>query len=87
MFQSLGVRNERWRGRLNNIALAYGLVVFLGFIAVPVAVQVSLHSDHPALPVKTVLDQVEKASQARNPDLPVPVMINYDAAPAKSAQN
>lgn len=38
MFQSLGIRNERWRYRLNKIALAYGIFIFVGFAAVPVAV-------------------------------------------------
>ena len=38
LFQSLGLRNETWRVRLDNIATAYGWIVFIGFISVPVAV-------------------------------------------------
>ena len=38
IFQTLGLRNETWRTRLDNIAVAYGWVVFIGFISVPVAV-------------------------------------------------
>ena len=38
IFQTLGIRNETWRTRLDNIAVAYGWVVFIGFISVPVAV-------------------------------------------------
>ena len=38
LFQSLGIRNEVWRKRLDNLAVAYGWVVFIGFISVPVAV-------------------------------------------------
>lgn len=38
MFQSLGLRNRRWRGLLDKAALAYGVVIFLGFAAIPVAV-------------------------------------------------
>jgi succinate dehydrogenase / fumarate reductase cytochrome b subunit len=38
MFQSLGLRNERWRYRLDKIALAYGIIIFVGFAAVPVGV-------------------------------------------------
>ena len=38
MFQSLGLRNERWRGRLDFLASAYGWVIFLGFAAIPLAV-------------------------------------------------
>jgi succinate dehydrogenase / fumarate reductase cytochrome b subunit len=85
MFQSLGVRNDKWRGRLNHVATAYGLIVFLGFVAVPLAVQVSLHSAKPLLPVQLVLDQVQKAEAARNPDVATPVIVNYDALPADAA--
>lgn len=85
MFQSLGVRNDKWRGRLNCAAKAYGIIVFFGFVAVPVAVQVSLHSAKPLLPVQLVLDQVNKAEAARNADVPAPVIVNYDATPVVAA--
>jgi len=38
VFQTLGLRNERWRGRLDVVALAYAWIVALGFIAIPLAV-------------------------------------------------
>lgn len=38
MFQSLGLRNAIWRKRLNKVALAIALVVFIGFTSIPVAV-------------------------------------------------
>lgn len=38
MFQTLGLRNEKWRGRLDIAALAYGWVVFLGFAIIPLSV-------------------------------------------------
>lgn len=38
MFQSLGLRNEGWRKRLNLLARAVAVIVFLGFISIPVAV-------------------------------------------------
>lgn len=38
VFQSLGIRNERWRYRLDKLALVYGIFIFVGFAAVPVAV-------------------------------------------------
>jgi len=38
VFQTLGLRNERWRGRLDFLALAYAWLVALGFIAIPLAV-------------------------------------------------
>lgn len=78
LFQSLGVRNDKWRACLNKIALAYAWIIFLGFISVPLAVQWSLHSPTPLLPVKSVLDQVQQANAAWNPDQPTPVVINYN---------
>lgn len=38
MFQSLGIRNERWRYILDRVAIIYGWVVFLGFTSIPVSV-------------------------------------------------
>ncbi len=38
MFQSLGLRNKQWKVRLDRFALAYGWIVFLGFISIPIAV-------------------------------------------------
>jgi len=93
MFQTLGVRNEKWRGWLNHAAIAYGLLIFLGFVSVPVSVQMSLHSARPLLPVQTVLSQVETANKAWSADTPTPVVVNYflpadnasTSAPAPSA--
>ncbi len=85
MFQSLGVRNEKWRGWLNHAALAYGLVIFAGFISVPLAVQMSLHSEHPLLPVKDVLAQIDQASKGWDATTPTPVVVNYFASTDASA--
>ena len=38
MFQSLGLRNKVWRERLDKIAVAYGWVIFLGFISIPISI-------------------------------------------------
>ena len=38
VFQTLGLRNERWRARLDCLANLYAWVVALGFISVPLAV-------------------------------------------------
>jgi len=38
VFQTLGLRNERWRARLDGLALAYAWIIALGFISIPVAV-------------------------------------------------
>jgi succinate dehydrogenase / fumarate reductase cytochrome b subunit len=37
LFQTLGLRNRYWRLFLDKIALAYGLIVFLGFASIPLA--------------------------------------------------
>lgn len=38
LFQSLGLRNGRWRKILNRVAISYGWLIFLGFISIPLAV-------------------------------------------------
>jgi succinate dehydrogenase / fumarate reductase cytochrome b subunit len=42
MFQSLGLRNAGWRKRLDKAAVAIALVVFVGFVSIPVAVLAGL---------------------------------------------
>ena len=42
LFQSLGLRNERWRRILDNTANVYGWFIFLGFAAVPFSVLTGL---------------------------------------------
>ena len=37
MFQTVGLRNQLWRARLDRFALIYGVVVFLGFAVIPFA--------------------------------------------------
>jgi len=37
MFQSLGLRNAAWRRRLDRVAVVVALVVFVGFVSIPVA--------------------------------------------------
>lgn len=50
MFQSVGIRNEKWRSRLDRFAIAYGWVVFLGFAAIPLAVMTGILQMPPAEP-------------------------------------
>lgn len=38
MFQSIGLRNEAWRYRLDRVALVYGWVTFLGYASIPLAI-------------------------------------------------
>jgi succinate dehydrogenase / fumarate reductase cytochrome b subunit len=38
MFQSVGLRNEVWRYRLDNLAKIYGWVTFLGYASIPLAI-------------------------------------------------
>jgi len=49
MFQSLGLRNDIWRKRLDYFAVAYGVVIFLGFVAIPAASLISWYSDSSIL--------------------------------------
>ena len=41
LFQSLGIRNEKWRYRLDKVALGYSAIVSAGFIVVPLGVLVT----------------------------------------------
>ena len=54
MFQSVGLRNERWRYRLDKVAVAYGWIIFLGFASMPAAALVSKYTNLQLLPVKTI---------------------------------
>jgi succinate dehydrogenase / fumarate reductase cytochrome b subunit len=38
VFQTLGLRNERWRSRLDGVASLYAWVIVLGFVSIPLAV-------------------------------------------------
>lgn len=38
VFQTIGLRNERWRGRLDALAQVYAWFIALGFISIPLAV-------------------------------------------------
>lgn len=42
MFQSLGMRNRTWRARLDPLAKATGIFLFIGFASIPVAVLAGL---------------------------------------------
>ena len=64
MFQTVGLRNKYWRQTLNRLALVYGLVVFLGFAVVPVAVLTGVlkKTMHDA----TILERFETTKQFHN---------------------
>ena len=51
MFQSVGLRNEAWRYRLNAIAVVYCVVIAVGFSINPLAVMVSKYAGCNILPV------------------------------------
>ncbi len=69
MFQSLGLRSESWREKLDHAAALYGWVIFIGFISVPVAVMLQKHG-----PVKVfdqaAFDQAVPASISSEGEVP-----------------
>ncbi len=73
MFQSIGFRNEVWRYRLNAIAMAYCVVIALGFSLNPLAVLVSKYTDCQILPVKQVIKQYDALKNTKGE-----IFINYD---------
>lgn len=50
MFQSLGLRNATWRKRLDGIALAVGLILFIGYSSIPTACLLGLIEPLQSLP-------------------------------------
>ena len=74
MFQSVGLRDEKWRYRLNAIAMAYCAVIAFGFSLNPLAVLVSKYTPCQILPVKEVLKQYDTAKGLGK----TPIFINYD---------
>ena len=61
MFQTIGLRNQLWRQRLDRVALIYGWVVFLGFAIIPAAVLSGLLMNDP---------RYEQAISAAHPNIP-----------------
>ena len=61
MFQTVGLRNQLWRQRLDRVALIYGWVVFLGFAIIPAAVLSGLLKNDP---------RYEQVISAAHPNIP-----------------
>ena len=64
MFQSIGFRNESWRYRLNKIAVAYCIIIAVGFSLTPAAVLLSKYTCCKIMPVAQIEQQVQKAVDA-----------------------
>lgn len=64
MFQSVGLRNTLWRKRIDQAALVYGWVVFLGFAVIPVACLTNILEVDPtggaAEPVAAITETLHK---------------------------
>lgn len=74
MFQSVGFRDEKWRYRLNAIAVAYCVVIAAGFSINPAAVLISKYTPLEIMPVNEVVSQIEK-QKAEDKS---PIFVNYD---------
>lgn len=72
MFQSVGLRNEQTRYKLNKIAIVYAVVIFGGFSLNPLAVLLGKYTNIQLMP-KEVVKQVEskKAGDA-------PIFVDYN---------
>ncbi|QDZ38542.1 succinate dehydrogenase cytochrome b subunit [Euhalothece natronophila Z-M001] len=58
IFQTLGLRNERIRYHLHEIAWWFGTILFLGFTSIPFAVLIA-ETSNILLPTQPVLAQIE----------------------------
>ena len=74
MFQSVGFRDEKWRYRLNAIAVAYCVVIAAGFSINPEAVLISKYTPLEIMPVNEVVSQIEKQKAEGKS----PIFVNYD---------
>lgn len=74
MFQSIGIRDEAWRYRLNAVATAYCAIIALGFSLNPIAVLASKYTPCKLLPVDCVIKQYEAQKNAGKEQ----IFINYD---------
>ena len=74
MFQSVGFRDEKWRYRLNAIAVAYCVVIAAGFSINPAAVLISKYTPLEIMPVNEVVSQIEKQKAEGKS----PIFVNYD---------
>ena len=74
MFQSVGFRDEKWRYRLNAIAVAYCVVIAAGFSINPAAVLILKYTPLEIMPVNEVVSQIEKQKAEGKS----PIFVNYD---------
>lgn len=74
MFQSVGFRDEKWRYRLNAIAVTYCVVIAAGFSINPAAVLISKYTPLEIMPVNEVVSQIEKQKAEGKS----PIFVNYD---------
>lgn len=72
MFQSIGLRDEAWRYRLNTIAVVYCAVIAIGFSLNPLGVLVSKYTPCKIFPVEPILEQFEAKKADKE------IFINYD---------
>ena len=70
MFQSLGVRQESWRSKLDSLATLYGWVIFFGFISIPVAVILQKHGVVEVFDKVAFGQAVPAAVSSSNPESP-----------------
>lgn len=82
MFQSVGLRNETVRYKLNAVAAIYAVVIFGGFSLNPLAVLAGKYTPLQIVPVKQVLAQYE-AQKAAGKD---PIFIDYSFLCKKSPE-
>ena len=66
MFQSVGLRGEAVRYKLNAVAAIYAVAIFGGFALNPIAVLVSKYTPLEIVPVKQVVSQYEAQAAAKN---------------------
>ena len=73
MFQTLGLRNDVWRRRLDRLAIAYGWIVFLGFAAIPAASVASWHGGLNLVEARPIKEKIQQWDGTTTIEIPYSV--------------
>ena len=66
VFQSLGIRSESWRSKLDLMGIGYAWLIFIGFSIVPVSVLVQKHGVYETYDPSFFSQEIEQESLSQN---------------------
>jgi succinate dehydrogenase / fumarate reductase cytochrome b subunit len=71
MFQTLGLRNKKWKPAMDKFAITYGWIIFIGFIANPVAVMTGIlqKPENAGQPLVTQAETIDTTAGVSTSDI------------------